>query len=101
MGFGSPRGDTPRRAKAQGGGSIGNMRRPAGGRDGVRSERREAGPDDDGQSVYAADSSRCPARPRNPQRGAMTTLAPATTPTLYFFGVTTTKSSIMKVFLGV
>ena len=28
----------------------------------------------------------------------MTTLAPATAPTLYFFGVTTAKSSIMKVF---
>src|ERR1700739_4170900 len=28
----------------------------------------------------------------------MTALEPATVPTLYFFGVTTTKSSIMKVF---
>ena len=28
----------------------------------------------------------------------MTTLSPATAPTLYFFGVTTAKSSIMKVF---
>ena len=28
----------------------------------------------------------------------MTPLEPATAPTLYFFGVTTTKSSIMKVF---
>jgi shikimate 5-dehydrogenase len=31
-------------------------------------------------------------------RRPMTTLAPATAPTLYFFGVTTAKSSIMKVF---
>src|SRR6202451_1950682 len=34
----------------------------------------------------------------NAGRRPMTTLEPATAPTLYFFGVTTTKSSIMKVF---